>query len=93
MELRHGFYDFLNDLTHYVEHGSSAARMNARHEFLIADFAEEIIGAKVIDLAAHDGRWCYAFAGAGAAWVVGIEGGLSWSRSSLTIPMPACAQK
>jgi hypothetical protein len=69
-----GFYDFLNDLPHYVEHGSSAARMNARHEFLIADFAEEIRGAKVLDLGAHDGRWCYGFAGAGAASVVGIEG-------------------
>ena len=37
-----GVYDFLNDLPHYVEHGRLAARMNARHEFLIADFAEEI---------------------------------------------------
>ena len=28
----------------------------------------------MLDLAAHDGRWAYAFAGAGAARVVGIEG-------------------
>jgi predicted RNA methylase len=39
-----------------------------------APFASEISGARVLDLASHDGRWSYAFAGVGAASVVGIEG-------------------
>lgn len=68
-----GFFDFIDDLPHYVEGGPASKRMNRRHDFLIKDFAEDIAGAKVLDLASHDGRWCYAFAGAGAASVVGIE--------------------
>lgn len=68
-----GFFDFLEDLPRYGDGGPAAPRMNARHDFLIRDFADDIRGAKVLDLASHDGRWCYAFAGAGAACVVGIE--------------------
>jgi 2-polyprenyl-3-methyl-5-hydroxy-6-metoxy-1,4-benzoquinol methylase len=48
--------------------------MNKCHDALIAPFAPEISGSRVLDLASHDGRWSYAFAGAGAASVVGIEG-------------------
>ena len=48
--------------------------MNKRFDALIAPFKDDIEGARVLDLASHDGRWCYAFAGAGAASVVGIEG-------------------
>lgn len=48
--------------------------MNRRFHALIDPYRGDIEGAKVLDLASHDGRWCYAFAGAGAASVVGIEG-------------------
>ncbi|PVA07064.1 class I SAM-dependent methyltransferase [Thalassorhabdomicrobium marinisediminis] len=69
-----GFFDFIADLPHYRDHSAPVARMNKRFEALIAPFADEISGARVLDLASHDGRWCYAFAGAGAASVVGLEG-------------------
>ena len=69
-----GFFDFIADLPHYHDHTAPVQRMNKRHEALIAPFAGDINGARVLDLASHDGRWCYAFAGAGAASVVGIEG-------------------
>ncbi|AKS45733.1 Methyltransferase domain-containing protein [Octadecabacter temperatus] len=69
-----GFFDFIADLPHYEDHTSPVPRMNKRYEALIDPFVDEISGAKVLDLASHDGRWCYAFAGAGARSVVGIEG-------------------
>lgn len=68
-----GFFDFLQTLPAYAQRPNAVPRMNRRHDFLIADFAAEIAGARVLDLGAHDGRWAYAFAGAGAAQVVGIE--------------------
>ena len=49
------------------------ARMNARYDFIVEPFAADIEGAKVLDIASHDGRWSYALAGAGAAQVHGIE--------------------
>ena len=68
-----GFFDFIDDLPHYAGRSTASKRMNHRHDFLINDFANDIAGAKVLDLASHDGRWCYGFAGAGATSVVGIE--------------------
>lgn len=69
-----GFFDFVTTLPNYAEKNLPAARMNKRHRFIIDPFRDEIAGARVLDLAAHDGRWAYAFAGAGAASVLGIEG-------------------
>ncbi|MFC2968756.1 class I SAM-dependent methyltransferase [Acidimangrovimonas pyrenivorans] len=68
-----GFFDFIGDLAGYEDANQPVARMNARHEMIVTPFAEEIRGARVLDLAAHDGRWSYALAGAGAAQVVGVE--------------------
>lgn len=68
-----GFFDFLSGLRGYQDRPQAVPRMNRRHDFLIGDFAPEIAGARVLDLGAHDGRWAYAFAGAGALQVVGIE--------------------
>lgn len=78
-----GFFDFLADLPHYQELDKPVPRMNKRHSFLIEPFKDEIEGAKVLDLASHDGRWCYAFAGAGASEVVGIE-----ARAELVAEFP-----
>ncbi|QQA44049.1 class I SAM-dependent methyltransferase [Pelagovum pacificum] len=69
-----GFFDFLADIPPYEDSPTVIDRLNKRHEMFIAPFAEEIAGARVLDLAAHDGRWSHAFAGAGAREVTGIEG-------------------
>lgn len=67
-----GFFDFATGFDLYAgSHGTE--RLNARWEFLVEPFLPEIGGARVLDLASHDGRWCYAFAAAGAREVVGIE--------------------
>ena len=68
-----GFFDFLADMELYAGKADTVPRMNARHRFLIEPFKEEIKGARVFDIASHDGRWAYAFAGAGAREVVGVE--------------------
>lgn len=67
------FFDFLTDVPGYRQKPARIARLNKRHMFLIADFADEIRNARVLDLGAHDGRWAYAFADAGAASVTAIE--------------------
>lgn len=69
-----GFFDFLGTIEPYSEKPGPVRRLNERHRVLIEPLAGEIAGARVLDLGAHDGRWAYAFAGAGAASVVGIEG-------------------
>ncbi len=69
-----GFFDFIRALPYYAETNLAVERMNKRHRFVIDPFRADIAGARVLDLAAHDGRWAYAFAGAGADSVLGIEG-------------------
>lgn len=66
-------FDFIAQLPQYAGQGQAAARMNARHRFLIDPYLEDISGARVLDLGSHDGRWPYAFAKSGAAHVTGIE--------------------
>lgn len=67
------FFDFLQDNPRYADRRLSINRLNKRHRFLVAAYAEDLAGARVLDLAAHDGRWSYALAAAGAQEVVGIE--------------------
>jgi hypothetical protein len=69
-----GFFDFLGATEPYSEKPGPILRLNRRHAVFISPLASEIAGGRVLDLAAHDGRWAYAFAGAGAREVVGIEG-------------------
>ena len=47
--------------------------MNARHLMFMAPFEQEFIGANVLDLASHDGRWSWAALNLGAKHVTGIE--------------------
>ncbi len=68
------FFDFVDRIPGYADSGTNADRMNKRHAMLIAPFADHLNGARVLDLGAHDGRWAYALAGAGAGEVVAIEG-------------------
>ncbi len=67
-----GFFDFVADIPPYSE-GNEVARLNKRFEMIVTPFRDAIDGARVLDLGAHDGRWAYALAGAGASEVVGIE--------------------
>lgn len=64
------FFDFLHDLDDYTT--DMVTRMNRRHARIVAPFAKDLTGARVLDLAAHDGRWSYALA-EHAAEVVGVE--------------------
>ena len=68
-----GFFDFLADNPRYAGKRLNLNRLNQRHEFLVEPYAAELAGAKVLDLASHDGRWSYALSAAGAASVLGIE--------------------
>ncbi|GAA5101657.1 class I SAM-dependent methyltransferase [Haloechinothrix salitolerans] len=47
--------------------------MNLRCEAIIAANTDVLAGARVLDIASHDGRWSFAALHAGAAHVVGIE--------------------
>lgn len=69
-----GFYDFMGEIPPYSEEPAAIKRLNERHKMLIKPLVAELEGKRVLDLAAHDGRWAYAFAAAGAREVVGIEG-------------------
>jgi len=65
------FFDFLADLGYEPP---NVGRMNLRHRHIIEPHLQDLEGARVLDLGAHDGRWAHALAGAGAASVLGIEG-------------------
>ncbi len=49
-------------------------RLNLRHRAIIEQNADLLRGARVLDIASHDGRWSLAALEAGAASVVGVEG-------------------
>jgi hypothetical protein len=66
-----GFFDFLTGPPGYRP--ADVQRLNLRHRFLIQPFETEIGRSRVLDLAAYDGRWAYAFAAAGAESVTGYE--------------------
>lgn len=68
-----GIFDFLKDIPPYSESDFTTERLNARHRLIIDPFLPQIEGARVLDIACHDGRWSYALAAAGAREVIGIE--------------------
>lgn len=68
-----GAFDFLQTLPRYAESPLSVNRLNIRHEFIVDAFRDDLSGARVLDLASHDGRWSYALSAAGAREVVGVE--------------------
>jgi len=68
-----GLFDFLAELPPYDDNDTTIYRLNQRHKLIIEPFLPQIEGARVLDIAAHDGRWSYALAAAGAAEVVGVE--------------------
>ena len=67
---------FFDKYNHFLETsmvGNWPARLNARYEAIINANKLLFEGARVLDLASHDGRWSFAALDAGAASVVGIE--------------------
>jgi hypothetical protein len=52
---------------------TSKPRLNLRYEAIIAENKDLFEGARVLDIASHDGRWSMAALAAGAKSVVGIE--------------------
>lgn len=52
---------------------SSAARLDLRHQAMIEANRDILEGARVLDLASHDGRWSFAALKEGAAHVTGVE--------------------
>lgn len=68
---------FFDDYPRFYETSEtlpSRARLNLRYEAIIAENLDILDGARVLDIASHDGRWSLAALAAGARSVVGIEG-------------------
>ena len=55
------------------ETAAGRARLNLRYEGIFAENRDILDGAKVLDIASHDGRWSVAALECGARSVVGIE--------------------
>lgn len=68
-----GFFTTFDRFVETSETGPALDRMNARCEVLIAGNRDELAGARVLDLACHDGRFGFAALQHGAAHVVGID--------------------
>ncbi|MEZ0579723.1 class I SAM-dependent methyltransferase [Nocardioides sp. MH1] len=67
---------FFDDYPAFCTPGSTAAsprRLNLRHQAMIEANRDVLAGARVLDLASHDGRWTFAAHKAGARHVTGIE--------------------
>jgi hypothetical protein len=67
------FFDAYPRFVETSETGPWLERLNARYVALIHENRALIEGARVLDLASHDGRFTFAALRAGAARVVGIE--------------------
>lgn len=53
---------------------ATQGRLNMRYEAIFAENRDLFGGARVLDIASHDGRWSLAALASGATSVVGIEG-------------------
>ena len=53
--------------------GNWPLRLNARYEAIIEQNRKAFNGARVLDIASHDGRWSFAALEAGASHATGIE--------------------
>lgn len=67
---------FFDDCPRFCDTSATAAslaRLNLRHEAMIEPNRDILSGARVLDLASHDGRWSFAAHRAGATHVTGVE--------------------
>lgn len=69
-----GFFDQFPRFYESSETATHPGRLNLRHQAMIGDNLDIFEGARVLDIASHDGRWSFAALQAGAASVVGLEG-------------------
>jgi hypothetical protein len=68
-----GFFD---DHPRFLASGDGSAlpwRLNLRYEAIFGEHRDAFAGARVLDLASHDGRWSLAALRTGAIHVTGIE--------------------
>ena len=63
--------DLLTKTPHFLVEAGADVRPNARLKLVVGPCQDDIKGKTVLDLAAHDGRWAYAAAGAQS--VVAVE--------------------
>ena len=69
-----GFFDQFPRFRKTSETATHRGRLNLRHQAMFGDNLDIFEGARVLDIASHDGRWSFAALQAGAASVVGVEG-------------------
>lgn len=69
-----GFFDRYARFFDTSETATHPGRLNLRHQAIFGDHLDLFDGARVLDIASHDGRWSFAALQAGAASVVGVEG-------------------
>jgi hypothetical protein len=67
------FFDSFPRFYKTAQTRSAQGRLNLRYEAIFAQNADIFEGARVLDIASHDGRWSLAALHAGAAEVIGIE--------------------
>ena len=69
---------FFDDYPRFLDTSSTASnqyRLNLRHQGMFGSNAAIFAGARVLDIASHDGRWSMAALQAGAAHATGVEAG------------------
>jgi hypothetical protein len=71
---------------------ATVRRLTKRHALVVAPFVDDLRGARVLDLGAHDGRWCHAFAAAGAREVLAKAPVIELVRERTDKPLNAVAQ-
>jgi 23S rRNA G2069 N7-methylase RlmK/C1962 C5-methylase RlmI len=67
---------FADDYPRFMEMSEltpQPARMNERYEAVFGSNQDSFDGARVLDLASHDGRYSFAALKAGAAHLTGVE--------------------
>jgi predicted nicotinamide N-methyase len=68
-----GFFDAFPRFLETSRTGSTAARLNARYQAIIAGNEALLRGRHILDIASHDGRWSFAALQSGCARITGIE--------------------
>jgi 2-polyprenyl-3-methyl-5-hydroxy-6-metoxy-1,4-benzoquinol methylase len=68
-----GFFDIYPRFLETSQTGVNLNRLNKRHDAIFRTNPAMFQGARVLDIASHDGRWSYCALKAGASHVVGVE--------------------
>jgi hypothetical protein len=71
--IRDGFIARHPALLETSETSAQRGRLDLRYEAIFGDNADALVGARVLDIASHDGRWSLAAIRSGATHVTGIE--------------------